>query len=208
MPLICLFGPDGSGKSTLARLLVGVLEGCGFKVRVSWMRGTHTFASILARFLSYFSIFRGFDNPYYGISIPRCLMRLWQLVEFISILPILFIKFLLPSILGYVVVAERFLPDFLVWVSLTTRDEYYLNCLEARFLLALSAKMNMKFYVTASKVRLMERRGGEVDAEFLDGQLKLYGRMAKLLKAYKIDTTESSVEESLSQLLALISIKV
>jgi hypothetical protein len=56
-------------------------------------------------------------------------------VEFISVLPILLAKFILPSILGYTVIAERYVPDFLVWVSLTTRDEDYLKRLEARFML-------------------------------------------------------------------------
>ena len=51
----------------------------------------HTLASLLARFLYKFAFFRGFDNPYYGISIPDSAKRIWQLVEFISVLPILLI---------------------------------------------------------------------------------------------------------------------
>jgi len=68
MPLICLFGSDGSGKTTLAKALARELEDHGFNVRISWMRGTHTLASPLARFLSRFTLFRESDNPYYGIS--------------------------------------------------------------------------------------------------------------------------------------------
>jgi hypothetical protein len=45
--------------------------------------------------------------------------RLWQLLEFTSALPILLTKFILPSILGYTVIAERYIPDFLAWVSTT-----------------------------------------------------------------------------------------
>ncbi|MGB9622287.1 MAG: AAA family ATPase, partial [Candidatus Bathyarchaeia archaeon] len=50
MPLICLFGPDGSGKSTLARALTKRLSDENFRVKLSWMRGTHTLASLVARF--------------------------------------------------------------------------------------------------------------------------------------------------------------
>lgn len=206
MFLICLFGPDGSGKSTLARALARHLSYRGFKVKVSWMRGTHTLASVLARFLSRFAAFRGSDNPYYGISVPGCVRRVWQLIEFVSVLPVLLVRFVLPSFLGCVVVAERYLPDFLVWVSLTTRDAGYLNRLEARFFLALSAKVGVRFFVTASRAELIRRRGGEVGGVLLVRQLELYERVANLLGAYRVDTTERSVEDVLSQLLTLIPI--
>ena len=205
--LICLFGPDGSGKTTLARALARELEDRGFNVRISWMRGTHTLASLLARLLSKFASFRGSDNPYYGISIPNSMKRLWQLIEFVSVLLILLIKFALPRFLGYIVVAERYLPDFLVWVLLTTRDIGYLRSLEAKFILVLSMKADVKVYVTASETELARRRSGEADHEFLRKQLKLYDNMAKLIRAYKIDTTERDVKETLGYLLNLINLR-
>ncbi|HEX69228.1 MAG TPA: AAA family ATPase [Candidatus Bathyarchaeota archaeon] len=207
MSLICFFRPDGSGKTTLAKALAEELKSRGFNVRISWMRGTHTLASLLARFLSRFALFRGSDNPYYGISIPNHARRVWQLIEFISVLPILLIRFMLPCFLGYVVIAERYLPDFLVWVSLTTRNADYLKRLEARFLLALSMKADVKVYVTASEAELAKRRGKEVSREFLSRQLKLYDKVAKIVRAYKIDTTQRSVEETLSCLLNLIHLR-
>lgn len=86
------------------------------------MRGTHTFASVLARVFSKFGIFRGSDNPYYMISVSKPLRRAWQLLEFVSVLPILFARFLLSSALGFIVIAERYLPDFIAWVATTTND--------------------------------------------------------------------------------------
>jgi thymidylate kinase len=204
MPIISFFGPDGSGKTTLARALMRELKHRGLMPLTSWMRGTHTLASIIAKILAKFSGFRGQDNPYYGVSIPNSMRRLWQLLEFVSVLPVLLVKFILPSILGYTVIAERYVPDFLAWVSTTTRDENYLERLEARFMLALSAKANVRIYVTASEAELIKRRGGEVGQKFLSRQLKLYDRLAKLVKAYKIDTTGRSVEETLDSLLSLV----
>jgi len=207
MMIICFFGPDGSGKTTLAKALAREIEDCGFKVRISWMRGTHTLASLLARLLSRFAIFRGSGNPYYGISIPNSMKRVWQLVEFVSVLPILLVRFMLPRFLGYIVIAERYLPDFLVWVTLTTREIGYLRSLEARFILALIMKVDVKVYVTASKTELARRRGGEVSHEFLRRQLRLYDNIAKLVRAYKIDTTERGVAETLGYLLNLIHLR-
>jgi len=205
MSIICLFGPDGAGKTTLAKALARKLEDQGFNVRISWMRGTHTLASLLARFLSRFTLFKGSDNPYYGISIPYGAKRIWQLIEFISVLPILFTRFMLPSLLGYIVITERYLPDFLVWVSLTTRNASYLRKSEARFMLALSMKADVKVYVTASETELARRRRkGEISHDFLSRQLKLYDRVAKLVRAYKIDTTGRSIKETLDSLLSLI----
>jgi len=42
MPIICFFGTDGSGKSTLAKALTKRLNSENFRVKLSWMRGTHT----------------------------------------------------------------------------------------------------------------------------------------------------------------------
>jgi len=64
-------------------------------------------------------------------------------------------------------------------------------------------KVNVRVYVTASEAELAKRRGWEVNREFLSRQLKLYDKMAKLVGAYKIDTTGRSVEETLNELLSL-----
>jgi len=204
MLLVCLFGPDGSGKTTIARVLANKLKLKGLRVTVSWMRGTHTLASLLARFLSRFAPFKGSGNPYYGISVPSHARRTWQLIEFISVLPILLIRFSLPTLLGYLVVAERYAPDFVVWVSITTRDRDYLRRIEARFLLALSRRADVRVYVTASEAEIARRRGKEVDREFLSRQLELYSRVAKLIGAYRIDTTGRSVKETLNYVLNLV----
>ena len=156
MPIICFFGPDGSGKTTIAMSLAEKLRSRSLKVKLSWMRGTHTLASMLAKFLSKFVTFRGSDNPYYGISIPSHMKRLWQLVEFVSVLPVLLVRFMLPSLLGYTIIAERYIPDFLVWVVITTDDSSYLSSISARFLLALALRAKAKIYVKADLQKLIE----------------------------------------------------
>jgi len=60
--------------------------------------------------------------------------------------------------LGFLVIAERYLPDLVAWISLTTNDEHYLERIEARFLLALASKVQVKVYVTAHFKELLIRR--------------------------------------------------
>jgi len=206
MPIICFFGPDGSGKSTLVRALSKRLDRNGFKVRLSWMRGTHTFTSLLARLLSNFNAFKGSNNPYYGITIPRSLKRLWQLLEFASALPIILLKFTLPSMLGSWVVAERYVPDFITWVSLTTNDQRYPESVEARFLLALSSKAHTQIYVTATLVELSKRRR-ETNPNSLGEQLKIYDGIALAICAQRLDTTNKSINESLEKVLSIQQVK-
>jgi thymidylate kinase len=207
MPIICFFGPDGSGKTTIARALALELRCRGLKPIIAWMRGTHTLASLLARFLSKFTIFKGPDNPYYGISIPSHMKRLWQLIEFISVLPVLLFKFIFPSFLGHTVIAERYVPDFMAWVSVTTKDENYLKRLEARFMLALSVRADVRVYVTASEAELVKRRGGEVGLKFLVEQIRLYNALARLVGGYRVDTTGRDVDSSLREVLGFLGFR-
>jgi thymidylate kinase len=200
--MIIFFGPDGSGKSTLARKLREVLLGRGFRVKVCWMRGTHTLASLLARILVRFKVFSGSDNPYYGMTVPLSFRRIWQLVEFTSVLPIVLFRFILPRILGFWVVADRYVPDFIVWVSLITVDRDYLKSFEAKFLLALAFKTYAKVYVTANLEELSKRSGASLN--FLGDQLKLYDRIASAVSVYKLDTTAKRVDESLMELLNIL----
>ena len=60
--------------------------------------------------------------------------------------------------MGYTVVAERYIPGFLVWVVITTDDPSYLSSISARFLLALASRAKAKIYVKAELQKLIERR--------------------------------------------------
>jgi thymidylate kinase len=201
MVIICFFGPDGSGKSTLAKKLAEKIHKRGHKTKLSWMRGSHTFASLTAKILKRFDTFKGSENPYYNIKIPRKMKRFWQSIEFLSALPIIISEFLFPSLIGYQVLADRYTLDLAVWICLTTRDYSFLKRFEAKVLIALSKKTNAKFYVTTN-IEELKRRTGK--SWFSKEQLHLYYKLAETVDAHTIDTTNKSVDESLQEVLTVL----
>lgn len=202
--VIFFYGPDGSGKTTLAKLFSKYLS-FNTCVKVSWLRGTHTFASLLARFIARFKVFRGFNNPYYNIRIPNYMKGLWRLIEFISILPIIIFKIYIPSLLGYTVVCERSIPDFIAWIIMTLDDPRYLNTLEAKFLVALSKRASLILYLTADLESLCSRRS-DMNINMLSKQLIIYDKLFKALETYKIDTSEKSIDGSLNEIKSLYNV--
>jgi len=200
---ICLLGPDGSGKSTLARLLASHLARHRH-VRISWLRGSHMAASLLARFLSLFQNMKGLDNPYYGISIPKVLRPLWWFLEFISVIPNWLLRYLLPSTYE-VVIGERGLLDFLTWVCVTT-DIGFLRTIWARATIALAIRCCRNVLITASLETLNARKGGEPTAKALPRQWVIYGVLSRALGITVIDTTKEAPTRSLAKLLKALEI--
>jgi hypothetical protein len=188
MHIIYFFGPDGSGKSTQATFLVNQLRKNGLKTKHSWMRGSHTFVSILLRFLSKFDSFRGGLNPYYGVNIPKRMVRLWWFLEYISALPVILLRFVLPSFLGYVVVADRYVLDLVVWISLVTGQPSFCRSFLARHLISLALRVKVRFFVVAD-LRDLVRRSGE-ETSVLKNQFELYNRFKA--DADVLDTTNKS----------------
>ncbi len=164
------------------------------------MRGSHTLASLLSKFLSKFQAFRGLENPYYGVSIPRNIMKLWWLIEYISVLPIIITEYIMPSRLGRIVVADRYIPDFIVWVAIITNNASFKESIYSRQLLTLSRRNTLKFYVTASKEEI--RRRSNEKTMSLNKQQNLYKSLAT--NAFNIDTTDKTPKESLKEIVTIL----
>jgi len=194
---IYLFGPDGSGKSTLAKLFRSYMSLRGVYVHVSWFRGSHLFASVLARFLSHFTSFRGYSNPYYKISIPLRLRSLWILVELYSLLPHYFLRRLLSLL--HPVIGDRGLLDFIVWIIVTLNYPKFLSSLLGGFLARLAVK-EKNIYVKADTAVLHRRTAG-VTLSFLVKEIACYNVLAKYYASHTIDTTSKAPKESLGELL-------
>lgn len=204
MPIVSFFGPDGSGKTSLAKKTAAALSGNGFKVKTSWMRGTHTFAYLFARTLRMHAAFQG--SNHFMVSIPKRLKPIWRFLEFVSVMPVLVYRFILPNMLGFWVVGERYVVDFVVWVSIVTNDQDFMSSLESRILLSLTRKSIVNIYVTADIGELTAR--SSESHVFISSQQELYAVLSKKLNAFKIDTTHQNVESSFQQVYPLITQRI
>ncbi|NIQ06681.1 MAG: hypothetical protein GWO20_13415 [Candidatus Korarchaeota archaeon] len=187
--LIAFSGPDGSGKSTIARKIAEEWR----PSQIYWLRGTHTLAYLLVRILTRLNRFTGATDFYLNLSIPKTLRKLWQLIEFFSILPhILALKLLG---LRHRIVCDRYLPDFIVWVALLTDDPEYLSTLQFRILRAITRNEAKLFYFTATLSELKKRSGER--SSFLKRQLSFYEKVRAYLPGEVIDTSNKSIKEVL-----------
>lgn len=205
MPIVCMFGPDGSGKTSIARKMIEELSSEGQKVRYSWMRGSHTLASLASRVFSKFDAFKGEENPYYGIRIPKNLVWVWQIMECVSVIPVVLLRFVLPHLSGFVVVADRYVIDFVVWVAMTTDDMKFLEGFSAGCAANLAKKCDALFFVTANPEELAARSGVSVD--ILEKQIELYRRVVEAysLEVHIIETSEATVDDSMKGVLRVLN---
>ena len=192
-------GADGSGKTTITKLLQLYFSRYG-GVCVNWFRGSHLFVSVLARFLHRFRSFRGSCNPYYRICVPEGLRRVWVFIEFVSVLPHLFARFLLVRVCK-VVVCDRGLLDFIVWLVATLDSPWILNTLIGKFLLALVSRENI-VYLYADVGTLAGR--ADVPREFVAKELAIYNVLARYFARCSIDTGRSGPVRVVSKVIKCI----
>ena len=200
MKIIYFMGPDGSGKTTLAKSLAENFSNRRIEVRLAWMRGTHTLASLLARLLRKFRNMQGEENPYYRVNIPSKMKPLWHLIEVISIIPIVVRGFLIPKYLGYAVIGERSPLDFLAWLIMTTNDANILGKIYARIILAFVLETGIPIYIKAEPSILVKRRSGELSRKSARKQAAIYNSIAYLTNAFIVDTSSTSIQNNLERI--------
>lgn len=203
MTAILFFGPDGAGKTTLAWKLLNVLKSKKHKVKIAWIRGNHTIMYLFSKI--FFSKFRVKDlvdgqNPYI-YSIPENCSKLWYFLQWFSALPVILVRYYLPSVMGYTIIGERSFIDLLIWMLMTSNakslkiDSFFL-----KHLILLSRKFPIQFFVKASLNELHKR--SNIRRSSLEGSLMLYNQIAAILDNVRtIDTTAIESKEAVKYLI-------
>ncbi len=203
-PLILLTGPDGSGKTTISHGLRALFETQGVKVRIVRLRGTHTLAYVLMRFMRDVTGLRGTELHYFGLRIPKGLRSLWIYIETVSVLPLVFLYYYLLRI-RYLIISERSLLDVIIWIltGVNETPSKLLSVKALKFLLLLAFKFkNYTIYVTASKSTLISRKATE--RSLIIKMKDYYDLLANRLSLTTIDTSTCSTTECLKRVLSII----
>ena len=197
---IIFMGPDGSGKSTQARNIARMLTNRGFKVRFCWIRGPHSIASILSRFLIKLGYFRLIETSEssYKVFDPKLLTglgALWGFIEFLSVLPWIITRMYLPLLLGRIVVADRYILDTIVY-ALYYVGPGFMN-VWGKILLCMVPKDSFLICMDADTHVLLERRRNEpLTMDYLIFQRKAYKKLTKQIGAVTMDTTNNNPAET------------
>lgn len=200
--IVVFTGADGSGKSTVIRILRSYLTlNFGKAVCVHWLRGSHLLASILLRLLSLFKSFHGLCSPYYKVCIPDPLKKLWTHIEFWSLIPHLLVRYFLSSVCN-VVLGDRGVIDFIVWLIATLNDVHITSSIYGRFLLRL-ASIEKNIYLHASIQTLIKR--ADMPPEFVRKQVAIYRVLSKYFAKYDIDTGEHNPAQATARVLRWLS---
>jgi len=201
---IVFSGCDGSGKTTLSKLLTSHISSYYGFTCVHWFRGSHLFASVLARFLYCFKVLRGLCNPYYKICVPKELKDLWAHIEFWSLLPHIFTRVLLKRTCRFLICDRGFL-DFIVWIIVTLNYSEFLRSVYGRFLLRLAVR-ERSIYLYGDLDVLAVR--ADVPRWFIARELAVYNVLSRYVSLCSVNTGDRRPLEVLEGVLKCLGNRI
>lgn len=180
---------------------------------MTWIRGTHTLAFVLANIfvkLGYYQIAEPSPGTKMKLFDPRLLPKLktlWGLIEFISVLPWILLKVYLPMFLGYIIVAERYTVDTVVYLAYWLGPDFLQGFL-TKVLLGFIPQSSVLIHLNAETQVLLTRiRDDIITRDFLVFQQQVYPMLSKKLGAVAIDTSKLGVKETFRSILELLSVE-
>ncbi|MGB9826903.1 MAG: hypothetical protein ACPLSM_00085 [Thermosphaera sp.] len=197
--MIYFFGPDGTGKTTHAEHVASYLRRKGCRVWRTGVKHHHTLAYLLLKLLSGKNP-DGLPLSYYGFNdeLKQKIRTPWKMLELISLLPAIFYRVLLPQLLGYIVICDRYLLDTLVTLSYFLNDQELITGTYARLLTLMIPKHAVLFYMNANTETILQRKKDEP----LTSKLVEYYKLAYQiiirqvkLKVVTIDTSNAKIED-------------
>ncbi len=208
---IAIIGADGSGKTTLADWLVSFLQLKGYNTQYAWIRSQHTLAYLISRVLATLGWQRSFLNPN-GILVSRFEVRgdtfskrIWSVIEFISVLPLVIFKVKLPLLLGHTVVSDRCTIDTTVSVALTTRNMNFTNGFLGGLLLRMLPKEHVIVFLDADTSIVLQRKPDIINSlEEIDNMIWLYRVMARKTTVHSIDPAVETILQIRNEVVELI----
>jgi thymidylate kinase len=192
---IIFFGPDGSGKTTQANMLISELNRKGIRNKKLWLRSLHTLAFLISKVGMYIMKLDDIYQLRTKYSDHAAFRIIWYFIEFVSILPLILTKFYLPLLEGYVIVAERFVIDWVVSVAYATNNPSLVDSWFASLAMYFIPKQSVLVYIDAEYSSILSRRAAEDSFESIEFQRTCYSKFAQKFHALRIDSSNKSICE-------------
>jgi len=203
--MITLTGIDGSGKTVITRAIATLLLKRRLKVKILWIKSLHTLAYLIYCFFRKTWGIEYIVNPrrktveHFTTQYMGKMGKLWGLVEFISIVPWIFIANILRRI-NYIVICDRYLVDFLATASLRVKDPlWWIRSILGKFLLVLQSK-TQTIHLRISASTVLERRPNiEYSLDELKTLIALYKVIAKTINAAEVVNENKNLKEAVKE---------
>ncbi|MEM1646305.1 MAG: hypothetical protein QXL96_10695 [Ignisphaera sp.] len=200
--LIYFFGSDGTGKTTQAELVSSWLRRRGYKVWRASIKHHHSLSYIILKTISYGNPY-GKIISYYGFNgvLAQKIKTPWKILELMSLFLAVFYRVLLPLLLGYVIVCDRYVLDTLVTLSYFLKDPGLVTGVPIKLMVKLIPKNSLLFYLDAeTKVILRRKKDEPLTTYLIEYYRKAYRIVNKQLKVLniaviQINTTDTSMTD-------------
>lgn len=207
--LIYIFGPDGTGKTTQANLLAYYFKRKGIRVWRTSIKYHHGFVYFLYKLLHICGV-NTTVLSYYGLSkkTRRCVIYMWRLAEYISVLMATILKVYLPMLLGFNVICDRFVIDTVVTLSYFFKEPDFYRSIFARSLMKLMPKQTLLIFLDANAKIILQRKPDEPLSYSLLHYYKIMYRItakAYNLRSVELETSEASIRDTFSVVLHVTS---
>ena len=124
-----------------------------------------------------------------------------------SVLPLILFRVCFPSIMGYTLVAERYVADTIVTVAYFIGDKSFCYGKMARLLLRFIPRDSIIIHLDADYKSILKRRGELVDPQsFIEFQREGYRIMEKMVRAKRIDTSNTDAQYIATQITSELQI--
>jgi thymidylate kinase len=209
--LILLTGIDGSGKTTVAYLVIRYLESNGVRTRYAWVKSFHSLSYIVSNMLRNTRLWCTVINPtgmqvrQFDPTYSKPFQKLWYLLELISVLPWIIVRIYLPLLARITVVADRYVPDTIVTISVRMKQPDFHRSFIGRLLSSLIPKGTVMVHLDASIDTVINRKPDiEYTRSQIVSQIKMYKLLAKKLSAFTVDTSKLDAKQTLEKVIKIL----
>ncbi len=213
--IIAFTGPDGAGKTTQARLLQRYLHAKGQRISYVRLRSHHLIAYLVLMIFRCTGIVSDISSPRITdyrireIAGRKSLRYILILIETFSALIWLFVNVKLKEKVGYTIIAERYVIDFLVslQVSLSFLNDRRL-CMIILKIMSRFVNKSINIYLYGDNDELLKRKKNELLSHIYLSYLKvMYLLFLRLLNTdfVSINTTKRSIVLTFKELITTVT---